>query len=211
MDVDLHFIPPCCIDNKLPRAIKQARHGILSFYTHGDVTFEKFYRAVSYLVPDSPVLVLSMPTVKATTINLLEQCFDRGWISDLILSTYDDITSIIDSRFRPYRSHIAYTHSKAIGQVDAHFALYTNQSALTISGPMFNSASQSVTLAAYTLFYHPDYSDFSKLDCGSNLMNVIVPDIMRHRLNHNKTDRKTLSPDILRFLDYQLPPFQNQE
>ena len=36
---DTLFIPPCCVDKKLPRAIIQAPRRALSFYTHGDVHF----------------------------------------------------------------------------------------------------------------------------------------------------------------------------
>lgn len=41
MDDTLLFIPPCCVDSKLPRAVMQAPSRVLTFYTHGDVTDRK--------------------------------------------------------------------------------------------------------------------------------------------------------------------------
>ena len=67
MDDTLLFIPPCCVDKKLPRAVMQAPHRALTFYTHGDVTMEKFYRAVSYMVIDAHVMVIAMPAVEPET------------------------------------------------------------------------------------------------------------------------------------------------
>lgn len=93
MDDTLLFIPPCCVDKKLPKAVFQAPQRMLTFYTHGDVTMEKFYRAVSHLLVDAHVMVLSMPVVSFENFSFLQQCFERGWITHLILSTCRNVTS----------------------------------------------------------------------------------------------------------------------
>ena len=90
---DTLFIPPCCVDKKLPRAIIQAPRRALSFYTHGDVLIDKFFHAIGYMADVNPnraqkkhfcVMVLAM-TVSRTSatgyiINYLYTCFERGWI-----------------------------------------------------------------------------------------------------------------------------------
>ena len=73
MDDTLLFIPPCCVDKKLPQAVTQAPQRMLVFYTHGDVTMEKFYRAISFLVIDAHVMALSMPTANNDRFVFLQQ------------------------------------------------------------------------------------------------------------------------------------------
>ena len=111
MDDTLLFIPPCCVDNKLPKAVNQAPHRQLTFYTHGDVTAEKFYKAVSHLVIDSHVMVLTMPSPKQETFMFLEQCFERGWITRLVLSTYRSCDSLIAKYLSAYADRIIYAQS----------------------------------------------------------------------------------------------------
>ena len=97
---DTLFIPPCCVDKKLPKAVMQAPRRALSFFTHGDVLVDKFFHAIGYMVDTTPnrttknhfcVMVLAM-TVSRTSatgyiINYLQICFERGWITHLVLST----------------------------------------------------------------------------------------------------------------------------
>ena len=54
MDDNLLFIPPCCVDKKLPKAVMQAPRRALSFYTHGDVLLDKFFHAIGYLADTTP-------------------------------------------------------------------------------------------------------------------------------------------------------------
>lgn len=76
MDDTLLFIPPCCVDKKLPQAITQAPHRALSFYTHGDVTMEKFYRAASFLINDPHTLVVAMPIVFSETMSFFSNALN---------------------------------------------------------------------------------------------------------------------------------------
>lgn len=111
MDDTLLFIPPCCVDTKLPKAVNQAPHRQLTFYTHGDVTVEKFYKAVSHLVIDSHVMVLTMPCPKLETFMFLAQCFERGWITHLILSTVYSCDSLLNKHLGEYADRIIYAQS----------------------------------------------------------------------------------------------------
>ena len=86
MDDTLLFIPPCCVDKKLPSAILQAPRYNLVFYTHGDVTWMDMYKAVAHLVGDGATMVLTARWLSSTSIDYLCMCFERGWINNLVLT-----------------------------------------------------------------------------------------------------------------------------
>ena len=68
---------------------------MLSFYTHGDVTAEKFYRSISYEMISRHVLVLALPVVSPQLLALVAQCIARDWISHLVLSTGRNIDDMM--------------------------------------------------------------------------------------------------------------------
>ena len=119
MDDFLLFIPPCCVNKMLPKAMKEAPRRMLSFYTHGDVTAEKFYRAISYEMISRHVLVLAMPVVSNEMLAFLAQCFERDWISHLILSTGRNIEDMMDTDMMDFPSRSVYwsQHRRHDGQV----------------------------------------------------------------------------------------------
>lgn len=218
MDDTLLFIPPCCVDKKLPKAIMQAPRSSLVFYTHGDVTMEKFYRAVSYLVIDPHVMVLSMPVLQMEVAAFLQQCFEREWITDLVLSTRNSANDMVERFLAPYAEHVCYTHSKDVSDITAHLVLYTPHQALIIQGPMYGRMADC-SLAAYTAFFIPAYTlSLSSLDWGNPLRNVLLPDVLRHRQQQQKIkdNRKGHHPDLKsarlrRFLDMNFPPYPEDE
>lgn len=181
MDDTLLFIPPCCVDNKLPKAVNQAPHRQLTFYTHGDVTVEKFYKAVSHLVIDSHVMVLTMPLPKQETFMFLEQCFERGWITHLVLSTYRSCDSLIAKHLGDYADRIIYAQSDDVSDLSSHMVLYNKDRALTLTGPMFDRPQIDVRLAAYTIVFHPSHLLNSTADWGNSLRNILFPDVLRQR------------------------------
>lgn len=216
MDDTLLFIPPCCVDRKLPQAINQAPQRMLSFYTHGDVTMEKFYRAISYLLIDEMVMVLSIPISQRemTVINgmgvFLQQCFERKWISHLVLSTRKDCSKIIDVYLGEYRDKILYTTSKDVSDATSHMVLYNKDRALTLSGPMYNLP--DMQLSPYSLMFYPNYGLFDKVnDWGNPLRNILMPDVMRHRQQVNKEKREVESGALKLFLSANFPPYKQEE
>ena len=209
MDDTLLFIPPCCVDNKLPKAVNQAPHRQLTFYTHGDVTVEKFYKAVSHLVIDAHVMVLTMPEPKQETFMFLEQCFERGWITHLVLSTYRSCDSLITKHLGDYADRIIFAQSDDVNNLSSHMVLYNKDRALTLSGPMFDRPQLEVRLASYTLIFHSSYILSSTADWGNPLRNILFPDVLRHRKKmfaggiKNITDR-----EIDRFIHLEFPPLR---
>ena len=148
MDDTLLFIPPCCVEKKLPKAVNQAPHRQLIFYTHGDVTVEKFYKAVSYLVVDSHVMVLTMTSPKQETFVFLQQCFEREWITHLVLSTCRPCDTLMAKYLSDYADRIIYAQSDDVSNLSSHMVLYNKDRALTLSGPLFNRPQMDVRLAA---------------------------------------------------------------
>ena len=207
MDDTLLFMPPCCVDKKLPKAVNQAPHRQLTFYTHGDVTVEKFYKAVSYLVIDTHVLVLTMPSPKQETFALLQQCFERGWITHLVLSTYRSCDSLIAKHLGDYTERIIYAQSDDVSDLSSHMVLYNNDSALTLSGPMYDRPQMEVRLAAYNLVLYPSHVLSTTADWGNPICNILFPDVLRHRKKMFANGVKRIKDkEIDRFIHHEFPP-----
>lgn len=210
MDDTLLFIPPCCVDKKLPKAVTQAPQRMLTFYTHGDVTMEKFYRAVSYLLVDSHVMVLTMPAMSTDTCVFLQQCFERKWITALVLSTARKCDEIVNKYLAEYADRILYTHSKDVSDTTSHMVLYNKDRALTLSGVLFDRPCPA--LECYVLMFYPNYNLASQtLDWGNPLRNILIPDVLRHRQQVRKDKRKVTNTDLRLFLDCQFPPYKEKE
>ena len=207
MDDTLLFMPPCCVDKKLPKAVNQAPHRQLTFYTHGDVTVEKFYKAVSYLVIDTHVLVLTMPSPKQETFALLQQCFERGWITRLVLSTYRSCDSLMAKYLGDYTDRIIYAQSDDVSDLSSHLVLYNNDSALTLSGPMYDRPQMEVRLAAYNLVLYPSHVLSTTADWGNPICNILFPDVLRHRKKMFANGVKRIKDkEIDRFIHHEFPP-----
>ena len=207
MDDTLLFMPPCCVDKKLPKAVNQAPHRQLTFYTHGDVTVEKFYKAVSYLVVDAHVMVLTIPSPKQETFALLQQCFERGWITHLVLSTYRSCDTLMAKSLGDYTDRIIYAQSEDVSDLSSHLVLYNNDSALALSGPMYDRKQMDVRLAAYNLVLYPSHVLSTSSDWGNPIRNILFPDVLRHRKKMFAGGLKRIKDkEIDRFLHLEFPP-----
>ena len=204
MDDTLLFIPPCCVDKKLPKAVNQAPHRQLTFYTHGDVTVEKFYKAVSHLVIDPHVMVLTMPSPKHETFAFLQQCFERGWITRLVLSTNRSCDTLLAKSLGDYTDRIIYAQNDDVSNLSSHMVLYNKDRALTLSGPMFDRPQMDVRLAAYTIVFYPSHQLNSTADWGNSLRNILFPDVLRQR-------KKIFAGGIKRIKDRELDRFIHLE
>ena len=207
MDDTLLFIPPCCVGKKLPKAVNQAPHRQLTFYTHGDVTAEKFYKAVSYLIIDSHVMVLTMPSPNQETFLFLEQCFEREWITHLVLSTCRPCDTLMAKYLSDYADRIIYAQSDDVSNLSSHMVLYNKDRALTLSGPLFNRPQMDVRLAAYTIVFYPSHLLNSTADWGNPIRNILFPDVLRHRKKMFANGVKRIKDkEIDRFIHLEFPP-----
>ena len=208
MDDTLLFIPPCCVDKKLPQAVTQAPQRMLVFYTHGDVTMEKFYRAISFLVIDAHVMALSMPNANTDSFVFLQQCFERRWITHLILTTGNDCSKMVDKYLSDYKDKVLYTQSKDVTDVASHMVLYNYERAVVLTGLMTDRP-YTANLVSYTLTFYPNFSLFStKSDWSHPIRNVLFPDILRHRQQTHASLNKVQSPTLDHFLHFEFPPYK---
>lgn len=211
MDDTLLFIPPCCVDKKLPQALVQAPHRALTFYTHGDVTMEKFYRAISYMVEDAHVMVLTMPVLEAETAVFLSQCFEREWITHLVLSSSRDCTQFIDRHLNDFRSRLLYAQNSDVTELSSHLVLYNKDRALTLVGPMYARTFNNTRLVQYSAMFYPCYNLCdSQHDWCNPLRNVLMPDVLRHRQQVRKDKRDVYTSVLNHFLHMEFPPYDNE-
>ena len=183
---------------------------MLSFYTHGDVTAEKFYRAISYEMISRHVLVLAMPVVSNEMLAFLAQCFERDWISHLVLSTGRNIDDMMDKYLKDYKEKILYTSNGDVSAVSAHMVLYNNSRALILQGNM--TERPSGRLSGYTLMFYPDYSlSINDLEWGNPIRNILFPDVLRHRQRVHKDKREVNEAELAAFLLADFPPYKNKE
>ena len=210
MDDTLLFMPPCCVDTKLPKAVNQAPHRQLTFYTHGDVTVEKFYKAVSYLMIASHVMVLTMPSPKQETFVFLQQCFEREWITHLVLSTNRPCDTLMSKYLGDYADRIIYAQGDDVSDLSSHMVLYNKDRALTLSGPMYDRRQMDVRLAAYNLTLYPSHALSTASDWGNPIRNILFPDVLRHRKKvFAKGLKRIKDGEIDRFLHLEFPPISD--
>lgn len=209
MDDTLLFIPPCCVNVKLPQAVMQAPRRSLTFYTHSDVTMEKFYRAVSCLVDNAHLMVLAIPYLGSDTVLFLQQCFERGWISDLVLSTLGDYTDIIHRHLSQYADHLLYISHRDATFCASHMVLYNDEKALVLSGPMYDRIRDNA-LSAYSLMFFSNQQLFSnKHNWGNPIRNAVLPDVIRLRQMALRNGGQLKSPVLDRFIHAEFPPYKN--
>ena len=208
MEDTLLFIPPCCVDNKLPRAIMQAPYRSLTFYTHSDVTLEKFYRAVGYMIGQSHTMVVSMTFLAAETLVFFQQCFERGWINSLVLSTSKDCSAMVDKYLSDYKDRVLYVKHRDATDWSSHMVLYSAGKALIMEGPMYSRA-MSAGLTTYHATFYPILSTYSnRQDWGNPLRNALFPDVLRHRKSTKQGKRTNLCSELKLFLNVDFPPYE---
>lgn len=217
MDDTLLFIPPCCVDKKLPKAVGEAPRRMLTFYTHGDVTMEKFYRAIAHLMDSEPnhkdaycVMVLTMPALLPETAVFLEQCFERKWISHLVLTTQKNVDSLVDIHLAPYKSKILYAHSQDVSLFSSHMVIYKKNKALILSGPMLEKMVSKTS--CYSLTFLPDQANWlNALTWGNPVKNVCFPDVLIQRAQTIKSKREVEDRLLYRFLQASFPPYEDDK
>ena len=217
MDETLLFIPPCCVDRKLPKAVGEAPRRTLTFYTHGDVTMEKFFRAIGFLVDDAPnhkktytVMVLAMPQILPETAVFLQQCFEREWITHLVLTTSKNAESLMDIHLAEYKDRLLYARSQDVSNVASHMVLYKKDKALILSGPMLEKMSGKTS--AYSLQFLPDQANWlNALTWGNPVKNVCFPDVLHQRQQVIKDKREVKDRLLSRFLKASFPPYDDDK
>lgn len=190
MDDTLLFIPPCCVDKKLPAAILQAPRYNLVFYTHGDVTWMDMYKAVAHLVGDGATMVLTARWLSSTSIDYLCMCFERGWINNLVL-TLSRPTPLVSMLERHYGRKVLIAVSGQADSAFSHMVLYTKDKVLIINGPMFDDPVKMFHTVSYSATLYANRDVFTKADWGNPLRNILLPVTLIHRKAHTKEELLT--------------------
>ena len=179
--------------------MKQSPKDYLVFHTHCDVTVDKFYESAAYRVPGPAVFALNMASPSVTVLRTLAMYFDKGWVSDLVLTTYDDVTDSVNHELKDYLNHVLYAHSGNVSDLTGHMVLYNDKQSLSICGPMISNPMRSLHLATYILTYQMNISS-QKRDgiWGFHLRNVLFTDAMIQGKNRSIINQK--SARLQRFL-----------
>lgn len=89
------YIEPCCIDNQLPRLLRQSDGHAAMFQTSGDVTLEHMIVALMPMVGDRPrVLTLALPVVDDDVVALLQRYMHLEWVAHLNLITSQPLSEL---------------------------------------------------------------------------------------------------------------------
>ena len=89
------YVEPCCIDNQLPRLLRQSDGHAAMFQTSGDVTLEHMLEALMPMVGDRPrVLTLALPVVDDDVVALLQRYMRLEWVAHLNLITSQPLSEL---------------------------------------------------------------------------------------------------------------------
>ncbi len=82
------YVDPCCVENQLPRQIRQSGGHSVPFQTAGDVTLSHFMKGIMLMSGERPrTLTLCIPVLTAEVIRLLRRYMQLEWVSHLQLVT----------------------------------------------------------------------------------------------------------------------------
>lgn len=137
------YIEPCCIDNQLPKLIKESRGGFCFFQTSGDVTLEKLLGSVSRLAGNEHVIVLTVAEVDVMMLRTLAYYFRRGWTKALLLLTSHSQKELIEGELGGYIDRVHYAVDPLV--LDGQVAVI-GSSALIIQGAILGQADFSLSL-----------------------------------------------------------------
>ena len=94
-----------------------------------------------------------------------------------------------------------------MSDLSSHLVLYNNDSALTLSGPMYEHKQMDVRLAAYNLVLYPSHVLSTSSDWGNPIQNILFPDVLRHRKKIFAGGLKRIKDkEFDRFIHLEFPP-----
>lgn len=128
------YIPPCCIDRKLPPVIQSG--ACAYFYSMGDWGLQKLWNAVSHLVPGQPFTLLAIPALDVYTLRFIKEYFDHGWLGGIALITASDNTDIVKGELSHYIDKVWYAPSLESAQEAQLWIRSSNLTTMVVSGPI---------------------------------------------------------------------------
>ena len=124
-----------------------------------------------------------------------------------MLSTNRSCATLLAKCLGDYTDRIIYAQSDDVSDLSSHMVLYNNDSALTLSGPMYDRPQMDVRLAAYSLVLYPSHVLSTTADWGNPICNILFPDVLRHRKKMFANGVKRIKDkEIDRFIHHEFPP-----
>lgn len=198
------YIPPCCIDKKLPKLLRDNMGHMVPFYSQGDWSVERLWDATSHMV--SNVVQSSDPahaiehTGGKVRMLLILPCLDRHIMETILrykqhhwfdrLTIICHTSSLTVAQHKDYECQLSSIAPESLVSVHLGKRAAAQQSmwlrwddktlqTLFVSGPMFTTKIGNPTFAAYTASFidashKQDGDDSSSLTPRSTLVSMVT-------------------------------------
>lgn len=189
----MSYIEPCCCDKQLPALLRERRTAF--FQTNGDVTVQKFMRAVGRMAGQPSELWLMMPQVDLALLRTLRQWFQRGWINSLHLLTQENQEKMVMDELaeavqtaavaqQPTEQVVVdYAHDPLV--LDGLMAFIGPTDVVAIQGAMLTQVDFSLSL--YAAAFGPRQKYFDAPDGKVRMM--LEPVISKMRIKRAQSSR----------------------
>lgn len=89
----MNIIEPCCAERQLGQLLREDRGHAVLFQTNGDMTLQKWIKAMMLMVGDRPrILTIAVPVFTEKMMTAVGKFMRLGWVERLRLMTTDPIT-----------------------------------------------------------------------------------------------------------------------
>lgn len=136
--MDELYIPPCCIDRKLPPIVR-AGGPCSFFYSQGDWGVAKLWGALASLVSGTDgntLCVLVIDDVDEFLLRIIANYMDRRWIRAMVLITSTDRTSMVKAGLSGCLDSICYCGNRDEAKHSNLWIRSNGKLSLAVVGPL---------------------------------------------------------------------------
>lgn len=156
--MDELYIPPCCIDRKLPPVVR-AGGPCSFFYSQGDWGVAKLWGALASLVSGAEgnaLCVLVIDDVDEFLLRIMANYMDRRWIRALILVTSTDRLQMVRDVLPGYLDSICYCGNRTEAMHSNLWIRTNGKLSLAVVGPL-DKGGGSKHFCSYTASLSPNF------------------------------------------------------
>ena len=146
--MDELYIPPCCIDRKLPPIVR-AGGPCSFFYSQGDWGVAKLWGALASLVSGTDgntLCVLVIDDVDEFLLRIIANYMDRRWIRAMVLITSTDRTSMVKDGLSGCLDSIFYCGNRDEAKHSNLWIRSNGKLSLAVVGPLDKGSGNSVPI-----------------------------------------------------------------
>lgn len=202
------YMPPCCIDKKLPKLLRDNAGRLITFYSQGDWSVERLWDAVSHLVsnviqtndPSKPVshtggkihMLLVLPALDRHLMEAVLRYKQHVW--------FDKLTVICHTSSLSFQQHADYVQQLNAVSPEASVEIVIGKKAaaqqslwlrwddktlqtIFVSGPMFTTKIGNPPFATYTSTFIDSASSHHNTLTSSHL--TMITDVWRDMIGHD--------------------------